>query len=51
MDDAPRFFKEAYLSAWYSLINTSDVRENFHSGDCFEPDAWPSGCIERVAKY
>lgn len=47
---APESFKEAYKNAWYSLLDTQDVRENFHEGDCLELDARPRGGLERVVK-
>lgn len=50
LEGAPETFKEAYRDAWYSLLNTRDVRENFHIGDCFELDARPRGGLERVVK-
>lgn len=50
LEDAPETFKKAYRDAWYRLLNTRDVRENFHTGDCFELDARPRGGLERVVK-
>lgn len=50
LEGAPEAFKRAYRDAWYSLLAVRDVRENFHIGDCFEPDARPRGGLERVVK-
>jgi len=50
LEDAPATFRKAYCDAWYRLLNIRDVRENFHTGDCFELDARPSGGLERVVK-
>lgn len=50
LEDAPETFKKAYRDAWYRLLSTRDVRENFHTGDCFELDARPKSGLERVAK-
>lgn len=50
LEDAPVTFREAYCEAWYRLLWVRDVRENFHTGDCFELDARPEGGLERVAK-
>ena len=50
LEDAPETFKKAYRDAWYRLLNIRDVRENFHTGDCFELDARPRGGLERVVK-
>lgn len=50
LEDAPTTFRKAYCDAWYRLLRTRDVRENFHTGDCFELDARPSGGLERVVK-
>ena len=47
---APLGFKNAYRNAWYSLLCSYDVRENFHLGDCFEIDARPESGLERVVK-
>ena len=47
---APESFRKAYRNAWYRLLDVSDVRENFHLGDCFELDARPDGGLERVIK-
>lgn len=47
---APQFFKDAYLRAWYNLLNYHDARENFFEGDIFELDARPDGKLERVVK-
>lgn len=50
LEDAPATFKKAYYDAWYRLLSIRDVRENFHTGDCFELDARPKSGLERVAK-
>jgi len=50
LEDAPTTFRKAYCDAWYRLLNIRDVRENFHTGDCFELDARPKSGLERVAK-
>lgn len=50
LDGAPETFKKAYRDAWYRLLNVQDVRENFHTGDCFELDARPYDGLERVVK-
>lgn len=50
LEDAPATFRKTYCDAWYRLLNIRDVRENFHTGDCFELDARPSGGLERVVK-
>ena len=48
--DAPEDFKRSYIDAWHELLNTEDVRENFHEGDVFEMDARPIEGLERVVK-
>lgn len=50
LKDAPDFFREAYLGAWYNLLHVQDVRENFYEGDAFEVDARPEGKMERIVK-
>ena len=50
LKDAPDSFRDTYLKVWYRLLCVKDVRENFHLGDCFEPDARPLGGLERVIK-
>lgn len=50
LKDAPSFFRDAYLDAWYSLLHVQDVRENFYEGDSFEVDARPEGKMERIVK-
>ena len=48
--DAPRYFQDTYLDAWYHLLAVQDARENFFEGDTFEMDARPKGELERVVK-
>ena len=43
-------FRNAYMEAWLSLLHTYDVRENFHLGDIYEPDARQNSDHERVVK-
>lgn len=50
LQNAPVEFRTAYLTAWHHLMTVYDVRENFHFGDTFEPDARPNGELERVVK-
>lgn len=50
LEHAPATFRKTYLDAWYRLLYVKDVRENFHTGDCFELDARPRGGLERVVK-
>ncbi|MBR6505641.1 hypothetical protein IKT18_02295 [Candidatus Saccharibacteria bacterium] len=50
LEYAPAAFKETYLHAWFQLLGVSDVRENFHFGDCFELDARPLCGLDRVVK-
>ena len=50
LEGAPTDFRKVYLDAWYRLLGVKDVRENFHTGDCFELDARPIGGIEYVVK-
>lgn len=42
--------KREFRKIWKHLLNVEDVRENFHFGDIFEPDARPSHDLERVVK-
>ena len=49
LEDAPEHFRDVFTDAWYNLLDTKDVRENFHLGDCFEADARPQA-LERVVK-
>ncbi len=48
--NAPKSFKDAYMTAWWHLTNVYDAAENFHEGDTFEVDARPNGELERVVK-
>lgn len=50
LKNAPEWFRETYLDAWYELLNIQDARENFFEGDTFEVDARPGGQLERVVK-
>lgn len=50
LKDAPNFFRDAYLDAWYSLLHVRDVRENFYEGDSYEVGARPEGKMERIVK-
>ncbi len=50
LQNAPEWFYETYLDAWYELLNVQDARENFYEGDTFEVDARPDGQLERVVK-
>lgn len=42
-------FKTTYIDAWQSMLFTRDVRENFHTGDVYEPEA-RSADLNRVVK-
>lgn len=50
LSGAPESFKDAYLKAWWNMLERYDVAENFHLGDILEPDARPNGLIPRVVK-
>lgn len=47
---APDYFRDVYLDAWYRLLSVSDVRENFHAGDVFEPNARKDSKVDLVVK-
>lgn len=42
-------FREAYVDAWQEMLLVHDMRENFNTGDVYEPEARP-GDPERVVK-
>lgn len=48
--DAPVFFVDSYMDAWWNLTRVHDVSENFHKGDTLELDARPDGELVRVVK-
>ena len=50
LDGAPESFRKTYIDTWRRLLHTYDVRESFHFGDCFEPDARPNGKLEEIVK-
>lgn len=49
LKDAPYYFVEHYMQAWWNLTSVQDVSENFHKGDILEVDARP-GELTRVVK-
>lgn len=50
LEDAPDRFRQTYRDTWFRMSYIRDIRENFHIGDCFEPDARPPEGLERVVK-
>lgn len=50
LQEAPAWFRNTYMDAWYSLLGVLDARENFFEGDTLEADARPNGELERVVK-
>jgi len=47
---APESVRNEYIATWCKLLTRQDVRENFHKGDIFEPDARPNGEFEWIVK-